>query len=146
MQKHDCILLTNLFLKESKISLANQEEAEKGGNLNLFISAENILNQDSIFSLDLNFEVQAENEFSNSTLFVISCTFSSSFTVKESSSPLSQDDEAKLATICFSQAYLSIREYIADTLRRMNLLSPISSLPLIIDFDNKYIKINSNCE
>ena len=135
------ILLTNLFLKESTVSFLEPEEAGKGGNLVFSISAENILNHDDVLSLDFVFTIKAETD--NLKLFEIYCKFSSSFIVKDNSTNLSLDEEGKLATICFSQAYQSIRGYIADTLRRMNLLVPISTLPFAIDFENQNITINS---
>jgi len=136
------VLLNNLFLKESSVSFLEPEEAEKGGNLAFAISAENILENNGSITLDFIFNVKAENE--SSSLFEIYCKFSASFAIKSSENSTSGFDEGKLATICFSQAYQGIRGYVADTLRRMNLLVPISSLPFAIDFDNQNITINSN--
>lgn len=139
MENH--ILLTNLFLKESTVSFVKPEEAAKGGGLTISISAENILKEGEALSLDFIFKIKAEKD--EEILFEIYCKFSSSFLIENSSAELSSDDEGKLATICFSQAYQGIRGYIADTLRRMNLLVPISALPFAIDFENQNITINS---
>jgi len=136
------VLLNNLFLRESTVSFLAPEEAAKGGNLTFAISAENILEKNNVLSLDFIFNIKAEND--DTKLFEIHCIFSASFVVKgDNKNPL-DIDEGKLATICFSQAYQGIRGYVADTLRRMNLLVPISSLPFAIDFENQNITINSN--
>ena len=130
----------SFFLKESTVSFVNQEEATKCGGLAFSISAENIL-KDGLLSLDFVFNVKSEKE--ESILFEIYFKFSSFFLVNYGLTNLSSDDEGKLATICFSQEYQGIRGYIADTLRRMNLLVPISALPFAIDFENQNITINS---
>jgi len=134
------VLLSNLFLKESTVSFLKPEEAAKGGDLTFAISAENILRNSDFLSLDFIFKIDAENE--NSKLFEIYCKFSASFMVKGGDANLSGIDDSKLATICFSHSYQGIRGYIADTLRRMNLLVPINSLPFAIDFENQNITIN----
>lgn len=136
------VLLNNLFLKESTVSFLKPEEAAKGGDLTFAVSAENILINDDSLSLDFIFKIDAEND--NSKLFEIYCKFSSSFIIKGDNAGLSKVDEGKLATICFAQSYQGIRGYVADTLRRMNLLVPINSLPFAIDFENKNITINSD--
>jgi len=135
------VLLNNLFLKESKVSFIDPEEAVNGGDLTFAISAENIIENNGSLSLDFMFNIEAEND--SSKLFEIYCKFSASFVMKGEKDGLLEVDEGKLATICFSQSYQGIRGYVADTLRRMNLLVPISSLPFAIDFENQNITINS---
>lgn len=135
------VLLSNLFLKKSSVSFLKPEEAIKGGDLTFAISAENILKENDMLSLDFIFKIDAEND--SSRLFEIDCKFGASFIIKNNGE-LSKIDEGKLATICFSYAYQGIRGYVADTLRRMNLLAPINSLPFAIDFENQNITIHTD--
>lgn len=133
------VLLTNLYLKESTVLFFNPEEALKGGELIFSVSAENTSHQEKMFSLDFVFNVQAENK--SSKLFEINCIFNSTFNVNNDAATWAQENESKLATICFSLVYQSIREHVSDVLRRMNLLTPINSLPYSIDFGDQNITL-----
>jgi hypothetical protein len=138
---HSYALLNNIFLRESTVIFNDPKKAAEGGQLNLSISAENISRDNEIFCLDFLFKVQAENE--GSVLFEVSCKFEASIKVEKTISVESKEEQEKLASVAFLQVYPSIREYVVDTLRRMNLLLPISTIPFAIDFSDCDVKVNS---
>lgn len=140
MNDHSYALLSNLTLLKSEVILNDPTRAIQSGELNLSISAENLSHNNGIFCLDFIFKIQGKKE--ESVLFEISCKFEASLNIEGDVSIESKDEQENLASIAFLQAYPSIREYIADTLRRMNLLLPINSIPFAIDFNNCDVKMN----